>query len=233
MTLSLPLAFLAGLLSMLSPCVFALVPAYLGYLSGTGLADERPAKTWRVFSHALAFVLGFTFILVTVIGLPTTLLSRTLQRYSPWLTRAGGLLLIVFALHTLGLIEIPMLDVSRHPTVGVGGTPSYARSALLGVTFAAGWSPCVGPLLGMVITLSLEAPARAMGYVLAYALGLAVPFLLAALLLARLIQWMPKFTQTTQTLRWISGGLILIVGLLLMLTGRFPGGPLPSRVFRF
>lgn len=218
-SLSLPLAFIAGLLSILSPCVFSLIPLYLGYLSGASLARTQ-TTSWRVMSHALAFVGGFTLIFVIVMGLPTTLLSGAIQQYSVWITRLGGLILIIFGLHTMQIINIPMLNVTQRAPLGQDFKPGYARSVLLGITFAAGWSPCVGPLLGMVMTLAFNEPAKAMIFLLAYALGIATPFLLAAALLSRVMIWIERLAKHSRTLEFISGGLMIIVGVLL-LTGLF------------
>ena len=218
-SLSIPLAFISGLLSMLSPCVFSLIPMYLGYLSGVTMGHTEKTS-WRVFSHALAFVFGFTLVFVIVLGLPTTLLSRWLTAYSVWLTRLGGAILILFGLHSLHIIDIPWFDISYRADVGQGMDSGYARSVLFGVAFASGWSPCIGPLLGLVMTLSFSEPGRAMIFLLAYAMGLAVPFLAAALLLSRMMNLMQRLAQHTHTIEWISGGLMIIIGLL-MLTNLF------------
>ncbi|MBN1260042.1 MAG: cytochrome c biogenesis protein CcdA [Anaerolineae bacterium] len=221
-SLNVPLAFLAGLLSILSPCVFSLVPVYLGYISGAsmiGMGTTQPNR-WRVVSHALAFVLGFTLIFVIVLGLPTTLLSNVLHRYSIWITRIGGVLLILFGLHTLHVVTIPLFNVTKRAQFTGGLSQGYLRSMLFGATFASGWSPCVGPLLGLVLTLSFTAPGRAMVFLLVYALGIATPFLLAAVLLSQMMGFMEKLTRHARTIEWISGGLMLVVGLL-MVTGLF------------
>ncbi len=220
-SISLPLAFAAGLLSMLSPCVFSLIPVYLGYLSGTTLGlGANVSGSWRVFSHALAFVAGFTAIFVVVMGLPTTILSSALQQYATWVTRIGGVVLIVFGLHAMHLIEIPIFNVTRRASLGHQRTPGYLRSVLFGMAFASGWSPCVGPLLGLAMTLAFNDPARAMPFMLAYAMGIAVPFLLAAALLGRTMKWMERLSRHEKTLARVSGGLMVAVGLLLV-TGLF------------
>ena len=214
-SLNIPLAFLAGLLSMLSPCVFSLIPMYLGYLSGITLGHTEKTS-WRVFSHALAFVFGFTVVFVLVLGLPTTLLSRWLTTYSVWLMRLGSAILILFGLHTLHVINIPWFDLTYRADVGRDMAPGYLRSVLFGVAFASGWSPCVGPLLGLVMTLSFSEPGRAMIFLLAYAMGLAVPFLAAALLLSRVMEWLQRLAKHTRTIEWISGSLMIIIGLLMV-----------------
>jgi cytochrome c-type biogenesis protein len=112
-SISIPLVFSAGLLSFLSPCVLPLVPIYLGYLSGSSISGDASSNRWQVLSHALFFVWGFTVVFVTLFGLPTTILGSALQQYKDWITRIGGVILIVFGLHTMGVITIPVLNMTR------------------------------------------------------------------------------------------------------------------------
>jgi cytochrome c-type biogenesis protein len=215
-SISLPLAFLAGLLSFLSPCVLPLVPVYLGYLSGSSLAGGMPADRSRVFGHALCFVGGFTLVFVVLFGLPTTILSGALQQYGDWITKVGGAILILFGLHTIGVINIPFLDVTRRPEIKGGMQPGYLRSALVGVTFAAGWTPCIGVLLGTVMTMAFTEPTQALVLLLAYALGLAIPFLAVAALLTQAMGWLKRLNRHTRTIKIVSGLLMVAVGLLLI-----------------
>jgi cytochrome c-type biogenesis protein len=144
--ITLPLAFAAGLLSFVSPCVLPLVPVYLGYLSGSSLSGETPPSRRQVFGHALFFVGGFTLVFILLFGLPATLLGNALETYSRWITKVGGAILILFGLHTMRVVTLPFLDAIRRVEVGEGVNPGYARSTLIGVTFGAGWTPCIGPL---------------------------------------------------------------------------------------
>ena len=210
-------AFVAGLFSFISPCVLPLVPVYLGYLSGSNLSGDASPNRWRVFTHALCFVGGFTLVIVVLLGLPTTLLGSALLRYRDWIARAGGVVLILFGLHTMGVITIPFLNMSGRIEAGRGMKPGYLRSLLVGVTFAAGWTPCIGPLLGTVITLAFTEPTRALGLLFAYALGLALPFLLTAALLARGIGWLKRLNRHMRAIEIASGVLMIGVGILLTL----------------
>ena len=219
-SVSLPLAFLAGLLSFVSPCVLPLVPVYLGYLSGSSLSSDTPPNRWHVFAHALLFVGGFTVVFLVLFGLPATLLGQGLLRYAEWIARIGGAILILFGLHTLGILTIPVLSMTRRMEVGSGVEPGYIRSALIGVTFAAGWTPCIGPLLGTVITLALTEPSRAIGLLLVYALGLAVPFLVTAALLTQAIVWLKRLNRHMRAIEIVSGLLMVGVGIL-QITGSF------------
>ena len=211
---SLPLAFLAGLLSFVSPCVLPLVPVYVGYLSGSGLSGDVPPSRRHVFSHALFFVGGFTAVFVVLFGLPMTLFGGALGRHGVWIAKAGGLVLILFGLHTLGILTIPLLNMTRRLEMGRGMEPGYVRSALIGVSFAAGWTPCIGPLLGTVLTLALTEPTRAIGLLFVYALGLAVPFLATAALLTQAIGWLGRLKRHMRAIQMASGLLMIAVGVL-------------------
>jgi cytochrome c-type biogenesis protein len=219
-SVSFPLAFVAGLLSFISPCVLPLVPVYLGYLSGASFSAGLSPDRWKVFSQALFFVSGFTLVFVVLFGLPTTVLAGVLQQYSDLITKVGGVVLVVFGLHTMGLFTIPVLKVTRQAQIGSGLEVGYARSALFGVTFAAGWTPCIGPLLGAVLTLGFAEPSRAIWFILVYAAGLAVPFLVTAALLSQAVGWLKRLNRHMRAVEIASGLLLIGVGILLI-TGMF------------
>jgi len=211
---------LAGLLSFLSPCVLPLVPIYLSYLSGSSMSGNPTSNRWHVLSHALLFVGGFTVIFIILFGLPTTILGSAFQQYKDWITRIGGGILVLFGLHTMGVITIPILNMTRRVDLGSGVNQGYARSALLGVTFAAGWTPCIGPLLGTAMTLAFTEPSRALVFIFIYAMGLAIPFLVTAALLARATGWLKRLNQHKRAVEIVSGLLMVGVGALLV-TGTF------------
>ena len=218
--ISFPLVLLAGLLSFLSPCVLPLVPIYLGYLSGSGVSGDAASNRWQVFSHALFFVVGFTLVFVILFGLPTTILAGALQQYRDWITRVGGAILVLFGVHTMRIVTIPTLNLTRRVDMGTGIKRGYARSALVGVTFAAGWTPCIGPLLGTAMTLAFAEPSRTLAFIFTYALGLAVPFLVTALLLTQAVGWLRRLNQHLRAVEVASGLLMVGVGVLLI-TGMF------------
>jgi len=219
-SISVPLVFVAGLLSFFSPCVLPMAPIYLGYLSGSSLSGDTSSNRWRVFSHALFFVAGFALVFVILFGLPTTILAGVLQQYSDWIAKIGGVILILFGLHTIGVFSIPVLNMTRQVEVGTGMRLGYARSTLFGVTFAVGWTPCVGPLLGTAMTLAFTEPSRAVVPILAYAVGLATPFLVTAALLTRAVGWLKRLNQYMRAVEIASGLLMVGVGVLLI-TGTF------------
>jgi cytochrome c-type biogenesis protein len=169
-----------------------------------------------VLGHALFFVLGFTTVFVFLFGLPATLLGQGLFRYRDWIARIGGAVLIAFGLHTIGLISIPILNATWQIEAPGRAKPGHARSFLIGVTFAAGWTPCIGPLLGAVMTLALAEPAKGMAYLLVYALGLAAPFLAVAALLTPAIRWLKRLNRHMHAIKTASGVLMIVIGLLLL-----------------
>lgn len=220
--LSLPIAFLAGLLSFFSPCVFALVPSYIGVLSGHALQSDATSagkRRWHTFWHGVAFVLGFSTVFM-IGGFAFTALAGLLFDYSNWLTWLGGIVVIFFGLHTLGIINLPFLDYEAKLEVDTTHAGiNYVSSFLMGIGFAAGWSPCVGPIFGAILTAAAQNSSLAFPMLLAYTLGLAAPFLVAALAMESVGSWMRKMGKWRQTIKWVSGVLLLLIGILL-LTGR-------------
>ncbi|MGB9593689.1 MAG: cytochrome c biogenesis CcdA family protein [Anaerolineae bacterium] len=215
---SLALAFAGGFLSFASPCVLPLVPAYLGYLGGgtvAGLVADRKAGVL----HSLAFVAGFSLVFVTL-GASVGVISSLLSRYLVWVQRIGGLVLIVFGLHTLGLLQIPFLyaDTRAQPPYsrsrGQGVGAGYVSSFLMGVFFSAGWAPCVGPILTAILLLASNTQTAAQGALLlfVYALGLGVPFVLAGLAVGSLTAWIRRMGRYMQWVSWISGFLLILIG---------------------
>jgi len=199
MTVSLAAAFFAGVLSFLSPCVLPLVPTYLFYLGG-----ERG----RPLFNALFFILGFGAVFF-LLGLPFTLLGGLLFEHRQTLARVGGGVLILFGLYMLGLR--PRWGVSLRYQ-GETGRPLGAF--LLGATLALGWTPCIGPILGAILTLT--AVGGGVGLLLAYILGLAVPFFLVALFAERLKGWLRRAGRLSHYVELFAGVVLILVGLLLL-----------------
>ncbi len=194
-----------------------------------------------VFSHAVLFVAGFTLVFVLVFGLPTTVLGTLLYGFRDWITRVGGVLIIVLGLHMAGAFKAlvrlagragarPLRDAlarvdagldsiilpERRLQIGQDRSPSYVRSALIGVTFAAGWTPCVGPLLGLVLSLAYTEPAQAAFLLLVYSMGLAVPFLLTAALLGKATGFLKRINRYLHAIELVSGILLVVVGVFLV-----------------
>lgn len=217
--LTLGLAMLAGLASFLSPCVLALVPAYVGYLGGRSVSPsgEVVHSRWVTFSHGLAFALGFSLVFIAL-GAAASAIGALLYDLRGWLTRIGGAVVILFGLHTMGIVRIPFLDVDTRHQIRPSPSLGYLSSALMGVFFSAGWSPCVGPVLGAVLTLAVDAGHVNRGVVLlsAYSLGLAVPFLLAALGIGRVAELMRQHRKAVHYLSIATGAVLVLVGVLLL-----------------
>ena len=220
--ITLAAAFFAGLLSFISPCVLPLVPVYLGYLSGSTMVGDQPPSRRLVFSHAFLFVAGFTFVFVVLFGVPAGFLGGALGKFSQYMVWVGGLLLIVFGLHTMGLITIPIFNVQKKMEYGHDQAPSYARSAIIGMTFAAGWTPCIGPLLGAILTLAIQGQnvGLSMLYLFVYSMGLAIPFLITAWMLTAATSRLKSLNRHMQLIERVSGAFIVVIGVLL-LTGTF------------
>lgn len=215
-------AFLAGLLSFISPCVLPLIPVYLGYLSGSTITGPEPPPRKTVFSHALLFVAGFTFVFVVVFGAPVGFLGGALGEAADYMVWVGGLLLIVFGLHTMGVINIPLFNMQKKLEYGQDQAPSYIRSGVVGMTFAAGWTPCIGPLLGAILTLAIQGQnvGLAMFYLFVYSMGLAIPFLVTAWMLTAATSRLKKLNRYLPVIERVSGAFIILVGVLLV-TGTF------------
>jgi cytochrome c-type biogenesis protein len=220
--ISLGLAFLAGLASFLSPCVFSLVPAYVGYLGGRAAGGENNATNrWITFSHGVAFVLGFSIVFI-LLGVAASAAGRLLYDASIWLARIGGIVVIVFGLHMIGVFRIPFLEYDTRVTQAPDPKWGYLSSALMGVFFSAGWSPCVGPVLGAILTLAANGGSLSHGATLltAYSAGLAIPFLVAALGIGWVSTTLRKYGKIMRYVEIVMGVILVAVGVMLF-TGVF------------
>jgi cytochrome c-type biogenesis protein len=215
------IAALAGLLSFLSPCVLALVPAYVGYLSGrsmttSGVVVESKTTT---FFHGLAFVFGFSLVFIiggAAIGALGSLIGDFFVKR--WIARIGGVVVVLFGLHTLGVINIPFLDYDTRRQVQPNPRLGYLASALMGIFFSAGWAPCIGPVLGTILNLALFSGQVTQGVILlsAYSVGMAVPFLLAAMGMGQVTTLMRRHSQAVRYLSIATGVLLVVVGAMLI-----------------
>ena len=212
------LAFLAGLLSFLSPCVFALVPAYVGYLGGRSVTPEGEVveNRWVTFTHGLFFVAGFSLVFV-ILGAAASAIGILLYDLRTWLARIGGVVVIIFGLHTLGIINIPFLDYDTRKQMDHQSGLTYLSSFMMGVFFSAGWAPCVGPVLGAILTLALSSAMISEGIILltAYSLGLAVPFLITALGIGWISEVLKRYNKAAKYISYATGVILIIVGIML------------------
>jgi len=216
---SIGLAFVAGLASFFSPCVFSLVPAYVGYLGGKSISGQEPnTKRTRTFLHGLAFVLGFSFVFISL-GLAFSALSVFFFQIRDLLAKAGGVVIILFGLHLTGLINIPFLNYDLRPQARLSKGSGFFASFIMGVVFSAGWSPCVGPTLGLILTLAIERANIGQGVSLlgVYSLGMGVPFLIAALGVGWVTNILRKYGKAMHVVEIVMGILLIAVGVMLFL----------------
>jgi cytochrome c-type biogenesis protein len=212
-------AFAAGLLSFLSPCVLPLVPSYVGFLTGMTL-PEVTGRRRVALTHALLFVSGFSLVFI-LLGASATALGRALNYYQVWLQRLGGALIILFGLLCLGFFNPRLLSQERR--LHLERKPvGYLGSVLVGMAFAAGWTPCIGPVLGAILGLAATSAdvSRGMLLLAVYSAGLALPFLLAAVAVDSFLDWFQRFRRFLPWVMRISGVMLVLVGILLM-TGEF------------
>ncbi len=215
-SIGLALAFSAGLLSFLSPCVLPLIPSYLTFVTGVGLDDLGSARR-AALVHALLFVLGFTLIFVAL-GASATVLGRLLVAYRLWITRVGGALVVLFGLYLLGAVRVTAFERERR--VHLANKPvGYLGTALVGVAFGAGWTPCLGPILGAILTYTAATAdlSRGLPLLLAYSLGLALPFLVAAVAVEHFLTAVARLRPYLARVSQVSGALLVIVGVMMML----------------
>jgi cytochrome c-type biogenesis protein len=222
-------AFFAGLLSFASPCVLPLVPPYLCYLAGVGMSELSASDTGiadratrlRIFRQALFFVLGFSTVFV-LLGASATLIGQALTRYLDWLSIGAGILIIGMGLHFLGVFRLALLY--REARVSVERQPAGAIGAyLMGLAFAFGWTPCVGPVLAAILMVAGTGDTATRGALLlaAYSAGIGIPFLAAAALAGPFLKLMGRMKRHLGTVEKIMGLLLVITGLL-FLTGTMP-----------
>ncbi|MHB8631782.1 MAG: cytochrome c biogenesis CcdA family protein [Candidatus Limnocylindria bacterium] len=211
--MNLAIAFVAGILSFASPCVLPLVPAYLVNLAGEAAlsgADRR-----RTIAHAAVFVAGFSAVF-TLLWIGIALLGSLGGDFVVWLQRIAGLLLVVVGMHMVGLITIPFLERTTDLRIE-GGASGYRRSLLIGVAFGAGWTPCIGPYLALILTVLLNNDiASGAVLLLSYSLGLGVPFLLVAGgfgSVRRALGWVRVHIRAVNA---VGGTLVIVMGLLLL-----------------
>jgi cytochrome c-type biogenesis protein len=215
---TIPIAFVAGLVSFLSPCVLPLVPGYLSYMSGIPGGDEEESRPGRTVIVALAFVAGFSVVFIAL-GATATWIGSSLSGNKTLLTQIGGVFVIAMGLVFLGVIRVPWLyrEARFHPTTKAG----VWGSALLGTAFAFGWSPCIGPTMGAALTMAAGngvngGPAEGAMLLAFYSFGLGLPFVLAGIGISRLAGAVKWLRSHARVINYAGGTLLILVGLLLV-----------------
>jgi cytochrome c-type biogenesis protein len=223
---SLPLpiaAFVAGLVSFLSPCVLPLVPGYVSLISGAGVEQLKTQESQllrKVMLNSIAFILGFSVVFITL-GAVATEVSQMLSRYRSTLAQIAGVVIILFGLHLTGVFKIKALYTDARLHSVKGGSTAWG-AFVIGFAFAFGWTPCVGPVLTVILTYAAAQDSITKGVMLLaiYSMGLAVPFLLTALGVERFLKFYSRFRAHMHAIEVASGALLVALGVLLVL-GRF------------
>jgi cytochrome c-type biogenesis protein len=213
------IAFSSGVLSFFAPCVLPLIPSYLVFISRASFDRTEEFKTVKfksvMLTHSIAFVFGFSFVFIAL-GVSSSMIGQFLSAYQTHISRIGGILLIVMGLFSLNLIKIPFLNQEK--SIQLKKKPlGLCGSFIVGVAFSLGWTPCIGPALSSILIIaSTEESASKGAYLLSmYSLGLAVPFIISALLFDRLLGFLKKYGFIVKYTMKIMGVLLIIIGLLL------------------
>jgi len=218
---SILLAMAAGLLSFLSPCVLPLFPSYLSFIAGLSFEElqgtvANPRTRRAILANSLFFVLGFSLVFIAL-GAGATLLGQALFQSQAVIRRVGGVFVILMGLYVAGWLRIPFL--MREWRTDLANRPAgYLGAVLTGITFAAGWTPCIGPILGSILTLASMTQTAATGILMlaAYSLGLAIPFLLCSLMIDRFLTFFDRFKRFFPVVTRGSGVVLILMGLLLV-----------------
>ena len=216
-------AFVAGLVSFLSPCVLPLVPGYVSLISGVGieqLEQQDSPLFLKIMLNSVAFIIGFSIVFVTL-GALSTEVGQLASRYKSTLAQIAGVLIIVFGLHLTGIMRIKALYADKRLHGVKGGSTAWG-AFVIGFAFAFGWTPCVGPILSAILYLAAAQNSVSKGILLltTYSLGLAVPFLLTSLGIGRFLKFYSRFRSHMHAIEVASGGLLIVLGLLLVF-GKF------------
>jgi len=213
-TIPIAIAFAAGIVSFLSPCILPIIPGFLAYLAGessrTGVKPSRGA----IFFNSLFFVLGFSVVFALLGVLLNGALSHAAYAVTQWLSWIGGAIVIFFGLYLMGFFTIAFMEGDHAPHPKFKFKSRYLTSLLFGFAFAAGWTPCVGPVLGGILGLAASAPGAAFYLLLAYAIGLGVPFLVVGLFVAQSSAFINRYMEKLKYVKPVFGAILVILGIL-------------------
>ena len=219
--ISIPLAFFAGVLSFLSPCVLPLIPSYVSFITGISFKDltvgvDRKKIHYLTITNSIAFILGFSTVFIAL-GVSSSAVGGFFFQYMDMIRIIGGVVVIIFGLFIAGVLKLDFLMIQKK--IYLSGKPAgYIGTFVVGMTFAAGWSPCIGPILGTILVYAGSKGSALYGFQLlaAYSLGLGVPFFLSALAINVFLSYSPKLARFMRVIMFISGLLLIIFGILLL-----------------
>ena len=215
MELSITVAVLAGLISFLSPCVLPIIPGFLGYLAGTSTDAGRPPTRMEIFLTSVYFVLGFSTVFAALGVLLNTVLEQVAYDAQAWMSRVGGVIIILFGLYLTKLLKLPFLEKEHKLRVKRKFSSRYVTAFVFGAAFAAGWTPCVGAALGAILGLAATQPGAAFTLLMWYSLGLGLPFILMGLFTARASGWIKKISPYLKYVNPAFGALLIVLGILI------------------
>ena len=207
-------AFIAGLLSFFSPCIIPMIPAYLMYITGSQLEAPQQVSRRHAFLKTLVFVAGFTVVFL-MMGTSASYLGTFFSNNKLWIQRISGLVIVIFGLNLLGIIKLTGLaKVGRFRTHAKEN--SYSGAFVLGLAFAAGWTPCFGPVLASILLYAGASATVSKGFtlLLVYSLGMAIPFLISAVFLTEISTWISKFERGAEKITKIAGVILILFGIL-------------------
>jgi cytochrome c-type biogenesis protein len=208
-------AFFAGIVSFLSPCILPIIPGFLAYLGGAtseNVADNK--ARWGIFLNSLFFVIGFSIVFAVLGVLLNGILAHAAYAAQAWLSWIGGAVIIFFGLYLMGFFKIGFLEYDHKLTPKINFRSRYLTSLLFGFAFAAGWTPCVGPVLGGILGLAASTPGEAFPLLLSYAFGLGVPFLVVGAFVSQATRWINRYARAFHYITIAFGAVLIVLGVL-------------------
>jgi len=219
-TVSVFVAFVAGLLSFLSPCVLPLIPSYVFFITGLSLQDlkddaQKSRIAFHAFIQSISFVAGFTLVFC-LLGATASFLGQLLFKYQAYILKAGGVLIILFGIHLTGVFQFAFMQNEKRVHVSKRRW-GWIGSFVIGVAFGAGWTPCVGPILGTILVMAsaAETMAKGIGLLAVYSLGIGLPFIAATMMLSRFMTLLQKYKKAIRVFSVVSGLFLIAIGILL------------------
>lgn len=219
--ISILIAFFAGFLSFVSPCVLPLVPSYITYIAGVSfkdLTDEKARRRlrWATLSHSILFIIGFSTIFI-LMGASASFVGQLLVKYQNWIMKVGGVLVIILGIHFTGIIHLPFLQMEKRFELRKKPL-GYLGSFFVGVVFAAGWTPCIGPILSTILIYASTSDSYTTGMMLltVYSMGLGIPFLISSLAFNSFLSAFDKIKRYMRVITIISGFFLIAIGILFL-----------------